>query len=72
MAAWIKYKNADNISEIFDLEHATRFRHVEEGDSTFIEIHADGAVHTIMWMTDKEAFHKVLEFIKKTTGFTLE
>ena len=72
MASWIKYKNAENITEIFDLDQATRFRHVEEGDSTFIEIHAAGTVHTILWMTDKEAFHNALEYVKKTTGFTLE
>lgn len=72
MATWVKYKNADNITEIFNIDLATRFRHVEEGDSTFIEIHAGGTVHTIMWMTDKEAFHKVLDHIKQTTGYTLE
>ncbi|MDX2161261.1 MAG: hypothetical protein SF162_08060 [bacterium] len=72
MAKWMKYKNADNITEIFDIDQATRFRHVEEGDSTFIEIHAAGAVHTIMWLTDKEAFHKILEHIRTATGFALE
>jgi hypothetical protein len=72
MASWVKYKNADNITEIFDLDHATRFRHVEEGNSTFIEIHAAGAVHTVLWMTDKDAYHNILAYIKKATGFTLE
>lgn len=72
MATWIKYKNADNITEIFNIDQATRFRHVEEGDSTFIEVHANGAVHTVMWMTDKEAFHNILEHIKQATGYTLE
>ncbi len=72
MASWVQYKNAENITEIFNLDNATRFRHVEEGDSTFIEIHAAGSVHTVMWITDKDAFHKVLEFVKQSTGFTLE
>jgi hypothetical protein len=72
MGNWIKYKNAENITEIFDLDHSTRFRHVEEGDSSFIEVHTANAVHTIMWITDKDAYHKVIEHIKKTTGYTLE
>ncbi len=72
MAAWIQYKNADNITEIFNLDQATRFRHVEEGDSSYIEVHTVNAVHTIMWMTDKEAFHKVIEYIKNATGIALE
>lgn len=72
MATWIKYKNAENITEIFNIDLASRFRHVEEGDSTFIEVHADGTVHTVMWMTDKEAFHAILDYIRTATGIALE
>lgn len=72
MASWMSYKNAANITDIFDLDTATRFRHVEEGDSSFIEIHTPSAVHTVMWITDRDAFHRVIDYVKKTTGISLE
>ncbi len=71
-ATWIKYKNNENATMIFMLDHATHFRHVAAGDESFIEVYAEGAMHSILQLTDPQAYQAVISFIAMTTGYTLE
>ncbi len=66
---WIKYTPNDSTIEIFNIEHATRFRHVDTPHEAFVEIHADGAVHMITRMVDPEAYQIVLRHLQQITGF---
>lgn len=68
---WIKYTPSDNTTEIFNLDNATRFRHVESPNEAFIEVHANGAVHMITRINDPEAYQIVLRYIEQKTGFVL-
>lgn len=69
---WLKYKNNDNAGVIFNLDHATYFRHVADGDELFVEVYADGTMHSIMRLTDPEAYRVAMNYIAMTTGYTLE
>lgn len=71
MAHWIQYRNSDSTIEIFDIERAYRYRHVDDHNESFIEVHADGNTHTITKLTDPEAYQTVLKYIAETTGFAL-
>ncbi|MBK8032723.1 MAG: hypothetical protein J0M07_05925 [Anaerolineae bacterium] len=66
---WIKYTPSDSTVEIFNIDNATRFRHVDTPHEAFVEVHADDAVHTITRMVDPEAYQIVLRYIQQTTGF---
>ena len=72
MATWLKYKNNDNATMIFNLDHTTHFRHVAAGDESFIEVYADDTMHSVMLLTDPEAYRTVMSFLAMTTGYTLE
>ncbi len=71
-ATWIKYKNNDNATMIFNLDQATHFRHVGTGEESFFEVYTNGATHSILRLTDKEAYTVVLNYIAMTTGYKLE
>ncbi len=71
MATWIKFQNNENATEIFDIDRATHFRHVAANDESFIEVHADGAIHSIMHLTDPQAYEAVMNFVAATTGYSL-
>jgi hypothetical protein len=71
-ATWIKYKNSDSATVIFNLDHATSFRHIADGDGSFVEVYADGAMHSVMQLTDPEAYRVVMNYVAMTTGYKLE
>jgi hypothetical protein len=71
-STWIKYKNNENATMIFMLDHATHFRHVADGDESFVEVYAEGTMHSILQLTDREAYRTVINYIAMTTGYTLE
>lgn len=72
MATWIKYKNSDNATVIFDINRAASFRHVASGSESFFEVQAEGLTHTVMRLTDPEAYRAIANYIAMTTGYTLE
>jgi len=69
---WVKYNNSDNATELFNLERATRFRHIDPGSEPYVEVYADGDVHTIMSTTDPEAYRKVMDYIAQISGYQLD
>ncbi|MCC6804341.1 MAG: hypothetical protein IT319_15775 [Anaerolineae bacterium] len=69
---WLKYKNNDNAAVIFNLDRATHFRHIADGDESFVEVYAEGTMHSIMRLTDPEAYRVTMNYIAMTTGYTLE
>lgn len=71
-ATWLKYKNNDNATVIFNLDQATHFRHVGSGEDAFIEVYVGTTLHSIMRLTDRAAYAVVLNYIAMTTGFQLE
>ncbi len=71
-ATWLKFKNNDNATVIFNLDHATHFRHIADGGESFVEVYADGAMHSIMRLTDPEAYQVVMNYIAMTTSYKLE
>lgn len=68
---WVKYNNGDNITVIFNLERAARFRHYDSGSESYVEVLADGEVHSILLSTAPGAYQDVLDYLKKTTGYEL-
>lgn len=71
MATWMRYKNNDNATVIFDLDRATHFRHVAAHDESFIEVYVEGTMHSVMLLTDPEAYREVTRFVAMTTGYEL-
>ena len=71
-ATWIKYKNNENATVIFMLDHATHFRHIADREESFIEIYAEGTMHSILKLSDPEAYSAVMNFIAMTTGYQLQ
>ncbi len=71
-ATWIKYKNNDNATVIFNLDRATHYRHIADGDGSFIEVYADGTMHSIMKLTDPESYRTVMNYVAMTTNYKLE
>lgn len=71
-ANWLKYKNNDNATIIFDLDRATHYRHIADGASSFLEVFADGTMHSILRLTDPVAYDAAMNHVKDTTGFTIE
>ena len=59
-------------SVIFNLDLATHFRHISAGDESFIEVFAEGAMHSIMRLTDPDAYQVVMNYVAETTGYKLE
>ena len=63
-ATWLKYQNNDNATVIFNLDHATHFRHVAAGDELFVEVYADGTMHSILQadrsrrLPDRDELHR--------------
>lgn len=72
MATWIKFRNNDNATEIIDLDRATHFRHVSANDESFIEVHVGSTIHSIMKLTDPDAYQAISSYIAQTTGYTLD
>ncbi len=72
MATWIKYKSSDNATMIFDINHAAYFRHVAAGTESFFEVQAEGVNHTVMRLTDPDAYRAVANYIAMTTSYKLE
>jgi hypothetical protein len=71
-ATWLKYKNSENATVIFNLDRASHFRHIADGDSSFLEVFADGTVHNILRLTDPEAYQVAMNYMAMTTGYKLE
>jgi hypothetical protein len=71
-ATWLKYKNNDNATIIFNLDHATHFRHIAEHEMSFLEVFADGTMHNILRLTDPEAYRTAMEYMAITTGYKIE
>jgi hypothetical protein len=69
--AWLRYKNSENVTIIFNLDTATRFRHFDDGSESYVEVLAAGEIHSILLSTDPGAYQDVLDYIKRTTGFEL-
>jgi len=69
---WLRYKNNDNASVIFNLDLATHFRYISAGDESFIEVFAEGTMHSIMKLTDPDAYRVVMNYVTETTGYKLE
>ena len=72
MATWIKYKSSDNATVIFDINRAAHFRHIAAGQESFFEVLAEGTAHTVMRLTDPEAYRAIANYVAMTTGYTLE
>jgi hypothetical protein len=68
---WISYKNSENVTIIFNLERAARFRHYDSGNESYVEVLAEGEAHSILLSTDPGAYQDVLDYIKRTTGYEL-
>ncbi len=71
-ATWIKYKSSDSATVIFNLDRATHFRHIAGGTDSFLEVYAEGTMHSIMQVTDPEAYRTVMSYIAMTTGYKLD
>ncbi len=71
MSHWIQYRTSDTTIELFDITRAFRFRHVDDHNESFVEVHADGVTHSITKLTDPEAYQAVLKYIADTTGVAL-
>ncbi len=71
-ATWLKYQNNENASVIFNLDHATHFRHVTAGDESFVEVYANGTMHSILRLTDPNAYETAINYIAITTSYKLE
>ncbi len=71
-ATWLKYKNNDNATVIFNLDQATHFRHVGSGEESFIEVYVGDTLHSILRLTDKEAYAVAMNYVAMTTGYKLE
>lgn len=71
-ATWIKYQNNDSATVIFNLDRATHFRHIASGQESFVEVYADGTMHSIMRLTDPEAYRAVMSYVAITTGYKLD
>jgi hypothetical protein len=70
-STWIKYRNSENVTIIFNLQGATRFRHYDSGSESYIEVMANGEVHSVLLSTDPRAYQDVLDYIKRTTSYDL-
>ena len=68
---WVKYSTTENLTVIFNLERASRFRHFDSGSESYIEVAAEGETHMIMLSTDPGAYQDTLEYIQRTTGYQL-
>jgi hypothetical protein len=68
---WIRYSNGDNVTVILNLDRSGRFRHCESGHESYVEVLADGEIHSILLSTDPGAYQDVLDYIKRTTGIEL-
>lgn len=71
-ATWIKYKNNDNATVVFNLDQATHFRHVSAGEESFVEVYVNQIMHSVLRLTDKEAYNAVVGYVAMTTGHQLE
>ena len=71
-STWLKYKNNENATVIFNLDHATHFRHVSSGDESFVEVYADETMHSILKLTDPGAYETAMAYIAMTTSYKLE
>jgi hypothetical protein len=71
-ATWIKYKSSDNATVIFNLDQATHFRHLANGEESFVEVYVNQTLHSVLRLTDKEAYTTILNYLAMTTGYTLE
>jgi hypothetical protein len=71
-ATWLKYKNSENATIIFNLDRVTHFRHIADGDASFLEVFADGTMHNILRLTDPEAYQTAMNYMTMTTGYKLE
>jgi hypothetical protein len=69
--SWIKYSNGDNVSIVVNLDRALRFRHLESGSESYVEILIEGETHSVLLSTDPGAYQDVLDYIKRTTGYEL-
>jgi uncharacterized protein (DUF952 family) len=69
---WVKYETSRGAYELFNMEHARRFRHVSDGDESVIEIYLDGQAHAIMKSIDSAAYETALHYIEEATGYALE
>lgn len=68
---WIRYSNSENMTVIFNLDAATRFRHYESGSESYIEVLAAGETHSILLSTDPGAYQDAIDYIKRSTGYEL-
>ncbi|NDJ63367.1 MAG: hypothetical protein GYB67_19760 [Chloroflexi bacterium] len=68
---WIKFSNSDSSIEIFDISQATHFKHIADGDDSFVEVYTGEVVHTVMSSIDPDAYRAVLDYIAENTGYTL-
>jgi hypothetical protein len=71
-ATWLKYKNSDNATIIFNLDRATSYRHISDHDASFLEVFADGTMHSILRLTDPEAYQIAMNYMAMTTGYKLD
>jgi hypothetical protein len=69
---WVKYESSEGVYELFNMDRATHFRHIGAGDESQIEIDIDGNMFAIMYSIDPAAYRTVLNYIKETTGYTLD
>ena len=68
----MKYKNNESATVIFNLDRATHFRHIADRQESFVEVFADGAIHSILQLTDPDAYRVAMNYIAMTTGYKLE
>jgi len=71
-STWLKYQNNENATVIFNLDHSTHFRHVTAGNESFVEIYADGTMHSILQLTDPKAYEVAMAYIAMTTTYKLD
>lgn len=69
MAVWVTYKPSENTTEIYNLERAARFRHVEKGDESQIEFWIDNSQQTVMYSIDQDAYRNIMAYIRENTGY---
>lgn len=69
MPSWISYKPSENTTEIYDLDHVKRFRHVEKGEESQVELWIEENQHTVMYSVDPDAYRNIMAYIREKTGY---
>jgi hypothetical protein len=68
---WIRYHTGDYTTDVYNLDAASYFRHVEKGHESAFEFEIQGEKFRIMQSMHPEAYQAVLNYINAISGHDL-